>query len=270
MSAPAAAVATLRAFLHARDEALVHAGVAALLAEAPPAALLDAIAARQDVEGAVADESGSGPSARDPVATTTRVLLRAEAVGPVDHPALEAAVGFLVAAQTPEGAWTDPAASDEAATLRRSGAVLGALARTPFARGSALRRGEAWLRERWSVERVQGPCYAPILAYHHVLANLPSEMADEALQWCGRELERGYRSGAFGAVATARVFVRCGARALPGARIGSDELLASLLAAQQPDGGFAALPSDQDEGLGGDPRVDASFDALVALVRLSA
>jgi hypothetical protein len=63
-------------------------------------------------------------------------------------------------------------------------------------------------------------------------------VADEALQWCGRELERGFLNGAFGAVAVARVFGRCDALALPGARLRADEVARALLAAQREDGGF--------------------------------
>ena len=60
------------------------------------------------------------------------------------------------------------------------------------------------------------------------------DVADEALQWCGRELERGFRIGAFDAVRVARVFVLCDAPALPGARLAAAEVREALLRAQGP------------------------------------
>jgi len=141
-----------------------------------------------------------------------------------------------------------------------SGEVTGLLAKTPHARESALRQAEAFLARHWAVERVQGPCYAPILAYVHALAHLHSELADEALQWCGRELERGFRTHAFTPVAVARVFLRARARALPGLQIDPDELVATLLGAQAPDGGWSAEPEAE--------RLDATLEAVEALLRL--
>ena len=93
---------------------------------------------------------------------------------------------------------------------------------------------------RWSRERVQGGSYPTIAGYLAALAMLPADLdvADEALQWCGRELERGFRTGTFSATAVARVFSRCDALALPGARVRADEVARALLAAQREDGSF--------------------------------
>jgi hypothetical protein len=89
---------------------------------------------------------------------------------------------------------------------------------------------------------------------------VPSELADEVLQWCGRELERGFRTHAFAPVAVARVFLRARARALPGASIDASEVVATLLAAQEPDGAWPAEP--------GTPRGVATLEAVEALLRL--
>ena len=90
---------------------------------------------------------------------------------------------------------------------------------------------------------------------------LPAELdvADEALQWCGRELERGFRTGAFSPVAVGSVFARCDASALPGARLRADEVARALLAAQREDGSF---PGDG-------PPERAACEAALALRHLA-
>jgi hypothetical protein len=46
--------------------------------------------------------------------------------------------------------------------------------------------------------------------------------------------ERGFRTGAIDALATARVFALCDAQALPGARLAADEVVLSLAACGRP------------------------------------
>ena len=75
-------------------------------------------------------------------------------------------------------------------------------------------------------------------AWFPALCHAPGDLADEALQWCGRELERGFRTGRFGPGAVARVFADCDAHALPGARLRAAEVLEALLAIQSPEGSF--------------------------------
>jgi hypothetical protein len=220
--------------------------------------LLAALAERQEEAGALRswrDDEGADPA----LAATLRGLTWLDALGLLDHPVPERAVGFLLARQQADGGWSEPGASEER-RVALSGEVTGLLAKTPHARDSALHRAEAFLARHWAVERVQGPCYAPILAYVHALAHLHSELADEALQWCGRELERGFRTHVFTPVAVARVFLRARARALPGLQIDPDELMATLLGAQEPDGGWSAEPEAE--------RLDATLEAVEALLRL--
>jgi hypothetical protein len=126
-----------------------------------------------------------------------------------------------------------------------------------------LRAASAFLAARWGPERVQSGDPIAIGAWAQWFANTDDELADAGLQWCGRELERGFRTGAIDALATARVFALCDAQALPGARLGAEEVVLSLTAAQAADGGF---------GAGWDPtpvRVEATLDALAALARLA-
>jgi hypothetical protein len=217
-------------------------------------ALLAELGAQQQEDGAIRPWRDSGP-----YGATLRVLTWLDALGLLDHPVPEAAVGFLLGRQEADGGWSEPGASD-ARRIALSGEITGLLAKTPYARASALRRAEGFLAEHWAVELVQGPSYEPILSYVHALVHLDSEIADESLQWCGRELERGYRTQVFPPVAVARVFLRARARALPGITLETDELVATLLAAQGPDGGWSAEP----EAL----RLDATLDAVEALLRL--
>ena len=218
-------------------------------------ALLEALAAQQEPDGSLRPWRAEGAA----LAATLRGLTLLDALGLLDHPVGEQAVTWLLARQQADGGWSEPGA-DEEGRIALSGEVAGLLAKTPHARASALARAEAFLSGLWSVERVQGPRYAPILAYVHALAHLPSERADEILQWCGRELERGFRTQCFGPVAVARVFLRARARALPGASIDASELVATLLAAQAPDGGWSAEPEV--------PRTVATLEAVEALLRL--
>ena len=88
----------------------------------------------------------------------------------------------------------------------------------------------------------------------------PHDAGDEILQWCGRELERGFRARRFSAVRTARVLTWCDAPVLPGAQLEPAELLDALLAEQAPDGGF---------GEASDDRASRSWDAWIALERLT-
>lgn len=261
-----------------------------LLRERDATALLSGLAGLQRDDGAIADwrdgaiagwrgsaAAGwrSGAVAEDAAgeASTLRALSLLDALGLLDHPVPEAAAAFLIARQGADGGWG--AAEDSAAArIARTGEAGGLLAKSPFARPAVLRAAERFLAERWSVEALRAGGCAAILAHVHLLAAFPaaeSEIADEALQWCGRELERGFRSGAFSAVEVAQVFCRARARALPGARIEAAELAAAIATAQQPDGGWPApnaAPQFADALPAGAARLDAALLAVEALLRL--
>jgi hypothetical protein len=233
-----------------------------LLRERDASAVLDALSEQQESSGAFRAWRRDGES--DPVASTLRALSYLDALGLLDHPIPEAAVGFLSAGQAKDGGWGDPAEPLEPRILS-TGAISGFLAKSPFARTSVLRAAEGFMLGNWTIERVQGPSYAPILAYMHLLAAFTSdpssEAGDEALQWCGRELERGFRMHAFDPVSVARVFCRARARALPGAKLDPPELVTAIVTAQDDDGGWTAESSAS--------RVDATLEAIEALQRLS-
>jgi hypothetical protein len=177
----------------------------------------------------------------------------------MDHPVSEAAVGYVASRQQEDGGFLDDDAGVDARIVL-TGEAAGLLARTPFASQRLLLGAESFLGRHWSVDRVQGPCYAPILAYTHLMSGFGSELSDEVLQWCGRELERGFRTHVFAPVDVARVFLRARARALPGAQVEPDEVVLDLLAAQDEDGGWP----DAGEG-----RVAATLVAVEALLRLA-
>ena len=235
-------------------------------AGAPPdQAFLDVLTRRRDFASWLSDlalEQGSDGSLGGGLRSTLRLLTRLDALGMFDHPVGEAAVAFVSAAQHGDGGWDDGAsAGDEAARIALTGAAAGLLAKTPFARESALTAAERFLVERWSVERVQGPDYEPILAYTPLLVTFPSEASDEILQWCGRELERGFRMQAFDPLPVARVFLRSRARALPGCAVEPHEIATGLITAQEADGGW---PTE-----GGATRVDAALEGIEAMLRLA-
>jgi hypothetical protein len=236
----AAALARAREFLAAQGAEREARYVAVLEGRAPRGSLEEVAAASQEESGALpglvaGDAPGSG------VASTADALGWLVALGSGDGPIAQRAAAYLMREQGADGAWRDAGREEGAVAL--TAALCGTLARCPGARLSALRRAAAFLAGSWSEERVRAGSYPEIAGYLHAFASLPADLdvADEALQWCGRELERGFRSGAFEALRVAHVFVLCDAAALPGARLRDAEVLEALLSAQAPDGGFGGL-----------------------------
>jgi hypothetical protein len=176
------------------------------------------------------------------------------AIGQSESALVERAAGYLQEAQCDDGSWVDRVASEPTASLALCGHACGVLGQTPFVRQGTLDRGVEHLAEAWSVELVEGGRLDVIAGYLHALSACPAELADEALQWCGRELEKGWRMGRFAPPALARIFVLCDATALPAARVAASDVVDALLAAQTPDGSW-------DGGL------RSTLDAAAALAR---
>jgi hypothetical protein len=237
--AVAAALARAQAFLAARGAALEARYVGVLAGAVPRAEIAERARAAQTADGALGallagDARGPG------VESTADALGWLVAIGCVEGPPVDAAASYLVRAQRPDGGWDAAGPAEEETGLALTATLAGLLSRCPGARHSALVRAAGFLGAQWSPDRVQSGSYPAIAGYLHAFATVPADVdeADTALQWCGRELERGYRIGAFGAAAVGEVFVRCGAIAIPGTRIQAAEIAQALLLEQRPDGGF--------------------------------
>lgn len=244
-------VARARAFVLAQGDALQRARANALFAAEERNTVCSLL-------GAIADARSA--------AAAIAVL---DAIGVRRGAEVEQAVAILSAAQRDDGSWSlgggpdEGNEGDEVARVVATALLAGHLAKTTCARPKVLRAAGAFLAAHWGPELVQGGDPHAIAGLAQWYANTNDELSDAALQWCGRELERGFRSGAIDALATARVFALCDAQALPGARLTADEVVLSLAAAQSSDGSFgpalAPIPV----------RVEATLDALAALQRLA-
>jgi hypothetical protein len=140
--------------------------------------------------------------------------------------------------------------------------MLGHLARTRFVRPETLDAAARFMAAHWSPDRVGGGNWDLLDGYAMAFANLDHELSDALLQWCGRELEKGYRARLFDVVATMRVLVDCDAHSLPGATFEPGELLVSLVTEQASDGSFGTAAEAP-------ARVPATLDALAALRHFS-
>ena len=180
----------------------------------------------------------------------------------LDTAPLDGVVRYLEAAQREDGAWV-PAEGAATVEVAATTAMLAAyLARSLRARPALLDAASGHVASAWAPEHVGGEAWWPLAAFAHLFANRPHELSDAALQWCGRELERGYRSGTHDALRVARVLTLCEVDALPGSRIEAGELVEPLLGRQGPDGSFGSSAA-------GGAAVAATLDAALAIVRLA-
>jgi len=182
---------------------------------------------------------------------------------------VELAARSLEARQSDDGAFRvptrGPGRAAEQAEVFWTGMVAGILGRPPVSRPSLLEAAGEFLGQRFEPDAVENDGYSALLAYAHFFTNVAHDLADEALQWCGRALEKGFRSRQLDAVATVRVLLTCDAQALPGATFDVTELLERLLEEQAGDGGFAELSAG-----GPATRTTQTFDAMLGIVRLCA
>ncbi|HJO23195.1 MAG: hypothetical protein GY772_14385 [bacterium] len=199
----------------------------------------------------VAEALGPPP---DDLPAFRRALRLFDDLDALDHPFVQGIARDLDRLQAEDGHWGEDAED----AIFDTGTLGGHLAKAPSASARLLDAAGDWLAARFSPERVQGFQWRGVAAYAHLFANLSHEKTDEILQWCGRELERGFRARRFDAVHTARVLVWCGAPCLPGARFEGAELLEALLIEQAADGGYGTRD-----------RLRCSWDAMVALVNLA-
>jgi len=190
--------------------------------------------------------------------------------GKVLHaPWVEPACRFVESQQAEDGAYRIATIGDaqavQDAEVFWTGMIAGILGRTPVSKTSHLEAAGNFLATRFNPDAVEHDGYPALIAYSHFYTNVPDEEADEALQWCGRALEKGFRSRSLDAVATVRVLLTCDAQAMPGATFDIVELLERVMEEQAGDGGFAELSLDGPES-----RTTQTFDAMLAIVRLCA
>jgi hypothetical protein len=212
------------------------------------------------------------PGPRSIVGTLEGLLMAADAKQM--HGAwVERAAEALVGLQSADGAFRVPVCIDGTgdrtgqttaqADVFWTGMVAGVLGQTPVSRPSLLEAAGEFLESQFEPESVEQDGFSALLSNAHFFTNVAHEFGDEALQWCGRALEKGFRSRQTDAVSTVRVLLTCDAQALPGATFDVTELLESVLAEQAGDGGFAEL------SVGGvAARTSQTFDAMLAIVRL--
>ena len=182
---------------------------------------------------------------------------------------VETAVHFLESRQQADGAYRIPTVGTDRAAAQAdlfwTGMIAGILGRTPVSRQSHLEAAGDFITQHFDPDAVEHDGYSALIASAHFYTNVSHEEADEALQWCGRALEKGFRSRQLDAVAAVRVLLTCDAQAMPGATFDVVELLDRLMEEQAGDGGFAEL------SLGGPTtRTTQTFDAMLAIVRLCA
>ena len=198
----------------------------------------------------------------DPIAGTLLSLSRLADLRGLHGPGVERAVRFLASSQLEDGSW---GRSGPSADLRlfATGMLAGILGRTPYARPHVLAQAGSFIAIAEPHERIERDGWPALAAFARFFTNVQHERGDELLQWCGRELERGFRTRRLDAESCARVLLYCDAVALPGARLEPAELLASLFEDQAADGGFDALCPD-----GPRARVSGTLDAMLAIVAL--
>ena len=214
------------------------------------------------------DLTALDPDEQGVVGTLEAMLLAADAK--VIHADwVERAVRFLESQQAPDGAYRIATIGNERAQEQAeifwTGMVAGVLGRTPVSRPIHLEAAGEFLSARFDPEAVEQDGYPALMAYAHFYTNVAHDDADASLQWCGRALEKGFRSRQLDAVATLRVLLTCDAQAMPGATFDVVELLDRLMQEQAGDGGFAELSL-----AGPEARTTQTFDAMLAIVRLCA
>jgi hypothetical protein len=255
----AAALARAREFVAVRGAELARLRADVIAGEAPVEGMIALVESRQGASGAVGPLEGEGGAG---IGSSDRALVLLDELRALHAPCAGRAAAWLASRQATDGSFSPCEGADDDARLLFTASLATRLARSRRVRQSVLDAAAAWIDARFSVERVQRGDWEGIASFFPFFADQPSELADAALQWCGRELERGYRTGRFDALGAARVFVRCQARALPGAKLDARELAPAILALQARDGGFGPPGAPDAE------RLERTLDAMLALVRL--
>jgi len=239
-----------------------------LLDKASHEELLAGVATLQSEEGFFAAWPGKVAS-KEPkdadVASSLEVLAVLDDHGLLSDPLLKRWVQAVSKTQAPDGMWGDASAASADARTYVSGMLGAFLVKSGSARLVIVDAALEALATGWSTERVSAGTWPLLAAYFHFLTFASHEIGDEALQWCGREFEKGMRGGVITALEAVRIFLFCDAYALPGVSMDGGRLIPELLREQQPDGSFPA----SEHALGVQTPVQATLTAVLALSRFS-
>jgi hypothetical protein len=260
-------------FVEAHGDALAQLRAMVLLEAMPVDALVEAMLERQAEDGSfepLGVAAGGSPGFSEAAAKglpdgvlggleALCILGDADAINSAPVPKLAA---WLGTAQDADGAWGGESL-DVDTRLFATGMLAGLLGRTRSVRPHVLEDAGNFMGGHWAPEQVEGRAWARLTAFGVFFSGVDHDLADEALQWVGRELERGYRTRVYDAAATVRVLLHCDASAVPGATLEPPQLLADVLAEQGVDGGFAELAPGGPAG-----RVAPTLDCMRAILRL--
>lgn len=268
---PAMAPALARAcrFVEANGTPLARARLSFLLAAAPPGAVEASLAPWRCPDGGY--HPLEGPACEGGAATlggTLGALEVFDEAGVRSGPQIEAAVAWLARAQAADGAWrvapAEACAPADADPVYLTGMLAGHLAKLRCGSPRTLARAEEFLAARFTPALVETGDWRALAAYAHVCTNGAFALADEALQWCGRALEKGFRSGRLDASDVARTLLLCDVSSLPGGRVDAGEVALALLGAQDGDGGFGGGRQETHD------RVERTLLVVRALARFGA
>lgn len=259
-------------FVERHGDALAVLRVHALLGACPASDCVAEIARRVGPEGEVAPlglAAQGAPGLSDlagapgvGILGPLEALIVLADLGALHAPCVEAIARRLRALQLDDGSWGDVDAPAQT-RIFATGLLAGQLSRTRVARPEMLDRAGRFLASLWSPDRVSGRAWPEIAGFGAWYSSTGDDLADEALQWIGRELQRGHEKGVYDAVHTVRVLLHCDASAVPGAALVPAALLAALLDEQGADGGFAELAHGSDA-----VRVVPTLDAMHGAIRL--
>jgi hypothetical protein len=256
VSARASAIGRAARFVAGCGDETARLRAAVLAGEAKPERALPALERWTERSGALRSDGSVSALASLPVLGALADLRL------LDSPLGRRLAEALARVQAEDGSF-GAATSDADERVFATGRIGGWLSRLRSVRQELLDRAGDHLAARFTPESVGGFAWRPLAAHAQFFANVVHERSDEVLQWCGRELERGYRARRFDAVATARVLVDCGASSLPGARLDAGELVLALVSQQDAHGAIACAEAATPES-----RALRTLDALAALVRL--
>lgn len=176
----------------------------------------------------------------------------------------EGLAAWLGPAQAADGAWRVPLreglATHDADPVYLTGMLAGHLSKLLCGSPRTIERAEAFLTSCFTPDLVETGDWRALTAYTHLCANGATDLADEALPWCGRALEKGLRSGRLRPLDVARALLLGDVWTLPGASVDLARVASQLLATQAADGSFGTGDSDHD-------RVEATLLGIRTLLR---